>query len=97
MKEQIKLLFKQMFCEITSLKKLPINSMGGAFLAGLFKMYYKDLNNLSLILLFLLGFIHLNFLVKEANLISNKNFIYYAFFILIILFIAFSISNIPLF
>ena len=80
MKEQIKLLFKQMFSEITSLKKLPINILGGAFLAGLFKMYYKDLNNLSLILLFLLGFIHLNFLVKEANRISNKNFIYYALF-----------------
>ncbi len=65
MKEQIKLLFKQMFCEITSLKKLPINIIGGAFLAGLFKMYYKDLNNLSLILLFLLGFIFIGFYTLE--------------------------------
>ncbi len=89
MKEQ----FKENFNGITSLKKMPVNLLGGLGAMYFPNLFLKtEISQASLFICFVLGFIYMNFLVKELNIITLNKFKYFIPIILILLSIIFILS-----
>ena len=89
MKEQ----FKENFNGITSLKKMPINIMGGICMMYIMNyISHNEISKISLFTCFILGYINTNFLVKELNIITFNKFKYFIPIILILLIIIFILS-----
>jgi hypothetical protein len=75
---------RQIFFNITSIRRAPINAIGGVALGFLFAQALPEKRFMpSFFIGFFAGFIYMNSLIKEPRVVSLKG-MYYRLFIIIV-------------